>query len=350
MKVAVIGAGPAGLAAAIELARNDTPVTVFERHERPGAKIRCAEGLFDLHRYHDRQPEGTRVGVSEVLVKIHNLYSFAVDETPAYILDKEVWLAHLAREAESEGANLETGSRVEISEARKEYDYVLDCSGSPSQSSSEYGIGPGSTALAVQVKVGADFGSLLGKMYVQFVPGEKGYRWIFPKSEREANVGIGWTEDPPRDKWGRLGEFCRETLQKYEPGERVAGQVPISPVEVPFYGNILLCGDAAGLANPYHGGGIHNALFSGTLAAKCLAQRTPDAYPALLSAGISAEMKVAAFARGLLERSPLLHEKAVAYLSKRFTIGQLFSPSGYRRLIPFIHTWNLGTRLVPAGI
>lgn len=49
MKAAVVGAGPNGLVAAIELARAGLEVTVFEAHERPGGALRSATPFGDDH-------------------------------------------------------------------------------------------------------------------------------------------------------------------------------------------------------------------------------------------------------------------------------------------------------------
>lgn len=49
-KIAVIGSGPAGLAAAAELARSGFPVTVYEKEEKPGGMLRYGIGEHRLPR------------------------------------------------------------------------------------------------------------------------------------------------------------------------------------------------------------------------------------------------------------------------------------------------------------
>lgn len=49
-KIAVIGSGPAGLAAAADLARNGYPVTIFEKEKMPGGFLRYAIGAHRLPR------------------------------------------------------------------------------------------------------------------------------------------------------------------------------------------------------------------------------------------------------------------------------------------------------------
>ncbi|MBS7632824.1 FAD-dependent oxidoreductase, partial [Candidatus Bathyarchaeota archaeon] len=50
-KVAIIGAGPAGLTAAYELAKRGYPVTVFERMSEPGGMMRYCIPDFRLEKY-----------------------------------------------------------------------------------------------------------------------------------------------------------------------------------------------------------------------------------------------------------------------------------------------------------
>ena len=87
--VAIVGAGPAGLAAAFELARQGHSVTVFDRHERAGGSLR------------------------------------AVPETdlPREVLDAEI--TQLERLGVEILTNIELGSRTTLEDLRRDYDAVL---------------------------------------------------------------------------------------------------------------------------------------------------------------------------------------------------------------------------------
>lgn len=96
----------------------------------------------------------------------------------------------------------------------------------------------------------------------------KGYAWIFPKEKDTANVGIGIlptkAEHPARVY---LDRFITQVGLSGKIVEMNAGGVPVSgPVKHTYAENLLIVGDAARMANPVSGGGIHTALLSGKFA------------------------------------------------------------------------------------
>ncbi len=321
-------------------------VTVLEKEPEVGHVIRCAEGFFDLYGHYSNPPPGARTGVKEVLIKAHRWYSFSPGDMNIWMMDKDVWLRSMARQAERRGAEIVLNHEGKISRLRRNYDYVLDCSGCPGQSYREYGMGSVSLSLGIQVRINADLDDLEKKIVAYFIPGDKGYYWIFPKSGGEANVGIGWTCHPPRKKWQRLKKFLKEKIGDFQVLSRTSGHIPNEVANSIQQDNLFLCGDAAGLANPYHGGGSHLAVLSGLTAARSIIRGQPRSYPHLLLQAIRGERQVADFARGLLDGSYRYHEKAISYLTQKYTLKELFSENAYRRLYPFIHLWNLRCALL----
>jgi digeranylgeranylglycerophospholipid reductase len=96
-----------------------------------------------------------------------------------------------------------------------------------------------------------------------------GYVWVFPKGDREANIGLGI-----------LGTRCNGTppveyLQKYVdrvyPNGKIlqviVGAVPVSDMSGRISTNgLMLAGDGARLTDPLFGAGIMNAMSSGRMA------------------------------------------------------------------------------------
>jgi len=341
VQVAILGAGPAGLEAAMELLRGGISPTVFEKKERVGSPVRCGEALLDLHSLFDGDPPGSMRRISELLVHIETVHHFPADNTGLWIMDKREWLESLVAEARSLGASIEMGRPVLLSDIRKEYDYVIDCSGCPSQSLKEYGVDYGPLGLAIQYRVSCDLDEKAGKLGFHYIPGEVGFRWIFPKSRKEANIGVGWAYDQPREKWDTLNQFALDQLGDFEVQRRISGYLAMQVPSRLSIENILLCGDAAGLANPYHGGGIHNAMLSGRIASRCLVEGSPGTYDPRLRKAVSGELKVANFARSILEGSYKHHEMMVSYLEKNVPLEKLFTHETYRRLLPYIGIWNI---------
>ncbi len=109
-----------------------------------------------------------------------------------------------------------------------------------------------------------------------------GYAWIFPIGEGQANIGLGMRID----KFRRLGVKLEGLLDRFldMPGikKRLRSGWKLQNVATwPLsfgsqkglrhaFDGALLVGDAAGFINPLTGGGIHNAITSGRLAAQTI--------------------------------------------------------------------------------
>jgi geranylgeranyl reductase family protein len=106
-----------------------------------------------------------------------------------------------------------------------------------------------------------------------------GYAWIFPLGEGRANVGMGLVMDPHRQERVNLRERFAYWLEQ-DPAARarlhdarLVGRIvgwPLntySPTRRRHGQRILLIGDAANLVDPINGEGIHTALESAQIAA-----------------------------------------------------------------------------------
>ncbi len=99
-----------------------------------------------------------------------------------------------------------------------------------------------------------------------------GYGWIFPLGNGVANVGLGFVRGEPGS--GDLGAAFARFLERpelrggREAGARLVWPIPFGWRTTPVHGaGIMLAGDAASLASPLSGSGIHTAIASGALAA-----------------------------------------------------------------------------------
>lgn len=134
-----------------------------------------------------------------------------------------------------------------------------------------------------------------------------GYAWVFPKGEH-LNVGAGVFR--PRKPGSRGDPQVRDELQKAIFSYLKMLGVPYSAESMRFHahplplwngkerlhtrdGRILLCGDAAGLVNPFFGDGILHAIKSGLIAVECLVQEVPQEYTRRIHAEFAANFDAA---------------------------------------------------------
>lgn len=281
--VAVIGAGPGGLYAAREAASLGLAVDIFER-ATVGEYISCAEGYFDLLKLLEPPSAGLCFKVTELLVTVIDTFAIDCSHLNLWIIDRLEWQKSLANEIIRLGCSLYEQKNItseQFLRIKREYKWVIDASGTfPVSGQRDQSLG--SIAYTAQYTLTGDFSALMGKIKVVIEPEYCGYYWIFPKSAVSANVGVGWFGS--REKNLQIHRelqriLKREGLSEMPILKKRGGPIPVSCKKELFYGNILLVGNAAGLASPLHGGGIDTACISGILAARAIAEGRPQEYP-----------------------------------------------------------------------
>lgn len=123
-----------------------------------------------------------------------------------------------------------------------------------------------------------------------------GYLWVFPR-RKLASVGLVAREGelPGSKMRERVAQFIKSTIPTARSVRSVGWTIPAPgargelPVAVAGEG-YLLCGDAAGLADPITGEGIYYAILSGALAARAIASGNPAGYPEMLQNAVGAEL------------------------------------------------------------
>lgn len=113
-------------------------------------------------------------------------------------------------------------------------------------------------------------------LYKEFLPG---YGWIFPTADNVANIGLGMRLDNFRALKRNLKKMLRDFLEVPDIKKRLKRGGVVRDVAIwqlnfgsqknlqHVYDGAILIGDAAGFINPLTGGGIHNALLSAEIAA-----------------------------------------------------------------------------------
>ena len=303
--VLVVGAGPAGSAAALHLARGGARVLLADKARFPrdkpcgggvtGRALRHAPCELDGVVEHAVDRFVVRVGYRRELARLAR--GPVIRMTQRRRLD-----AHLAERAAATGAELRDGARVEALELDDEgvrarvggslvhASYLVGADGANGPVARAAGLGEG-IVRGVALEANVPWDALDPSAYAEtawvelgVVPG--GYGWVFPKGDH-ANLGVGgWLHEGPRLR-GRLEQLAR--AHGVDPGaladvkgHRLPMRLPGEPAR---RGRALLVGDAAGLVDPLSGDGIYEAFVSGKLAAGAiLAGRVEEYEPALAGA------------------------------------------------------------------
>ncbi len=277
-KLAILGGGPAGLYAAMEGASAGCKVTLFEKN-KIGGTIKCAEGYFDSLKLLEKPEAGILFKVKNIIISMGKEYSVSCEPFRLWMIDRREWQKHLGQKARNQGVDIKEGCRISQKELKvltDKFDWVIDTSGVMPVTSRAYNFKDfyrENSALAVQRILEGDFSKIGENVKVGIEPHIYGYYWIFPKGKNDqgkeiANVGMGIFNGHKGLSIQKELErvIKKEGLENYKTIKKSGGLIPIKSPDKLTYDNIMLAGDAAGLASPLHGGGIDLACISGKVA------------------------------------------------------------------------------------
>jgi digeranylgeranylglycerophospholipid reductase len=309
-EVIIVGAGPAGLQAAIAAAERGASVLVFDKKTTIGLPIRCGEFLPCKEEMLELLPG------SRDFEHLFEIPSDAITNTTerlrvfsphgkcwefrfkAYVLDRVALEQQMGREARELGAEIRLGRPVRVFQSdghlkvgatedeSSNAQVVIAADGFPSMTATSGGLScdryrlPENVAINYQyVMDGLDIESDVTEMYMGTSIAPGCYGWIIPKSSTTANIGIGIRTTFKSGKWGALlDNFVHEyslTADRLHSGKirtMIADVLPVDgPVSKTYSDRILLVGDAAGMVMPTNGGGIPTAMVSGRIAGEVAA-------------------------------------------------------------------------------
>ncbi|HWH30063.1 MAG TPA: geranylgeranyl reductase family protein [Mycobacteriales bacterium] len=327
--VVVVGAGPAGAAAAREAASAGARTLLLEREELPRYK-RCGGGLIGVSQ---REVRRAGVDVDALALDVAGRFTFTSRGRAGYERQATPFLpmvlradldAALVRRAQEAGAELRTRTTVTGYDAQPDA-VVVTTSGGPVRARAVVGAdGSGSRAAAhvgvvcEQVDLGmeGEFPARPGwerHVLLDWGPVPGSYGWVFPKGDRLTVGVIG-----ARARGGEVRQYFRDVVQRLgldlQRGEHVGGHLTrVRAAGSPLRrGRVLVAGDAAGLLEPWTREGISFALRSGALAGAAAAG-DPASYERAVRAELGAD--VAAGRRAL--RAFSRHPRAVHEVMRR---------------------------------
>jgi geranylgeranyl reductase family protein len=322
--VLVVGAGPAGSATAMHLARGGARVLLVDKARFPRDKP-CGGGLTGRALRHapcDVEQVVEHVVYRFVLRAGYGLRVARASRQPLIRMTQRRWLdLHLAEQAAAAGADFRDEVRVEeltledasvtavVGGSPVLASFVVGADGANGLVARAAGLGDG-IVRGVALEGNVPWGTLDPAPYrrtawveLGVVPG--GYGWVFPKGDH-ANLGVGgWLDEGPHLR-AHLDRLAR--MHGLDPGAltNVRGhRLPMRRLGGPAgRGRVLLVGDAAGLVDPLSGDGIYEAFVSARLAADAILADQLEGYEAALSAALDRHAAASWKAKRAADRYP----------------------------------------------
>ncbi len=294
--VVIIGGGPAGSTCAYELSKAGLRVLVVDIKKKIGTPVQCAEfvPLQLAHRYRE-------FFADKVIAKrVKNMLHFTPwGETVSmwsegFMLEREHFDKLIADLAQERGAtymlrtaflgfeddriwleHIDTRSRFSVCA-----DWVVGADGPMSRVSKLTGKRTSQFLTTAQATM--PLRKSLEDLLIYFrdyIPG--GYGWVFPKG-KVANVGVGIDPEYGVNVMDSLKRFLKEVvsegLVEDKVLKRTGGWIPAEGLLPLVRGRVLLVGDAGGFCHPITGGGIANAVLSGAMAGRAIAEGSPEEF------------------------------------------------------------------------
>jgi digeranylgeranylglycerophospholipid reductase len=286
----VIGAGPAGLQAARQLATRQFRVAVLEEHQVVGDPVHCT-GVLAREAF-DEFSLSTESILNELTTARFISPSgqdivYRTRVVEAVVVDRALFDGRLADEAVRAGAELIRGARVNSLTAAPEGVTIHIASQPPLHARSCVLACGGRYALHRQL--GLDVPSLLlhtaqrelsastpGDVEVHFGSevAPRGFAWVVPVQrggQSFARVGVMAEADAPT-YFMRVVERIAERwgVELPLPGPPRLKILPLSRISRTYGDRFIAVGDAAGLVKPTTGGGIYYSLVSASIGAGVL--------------------------------------------------------------------------------
>jgi flavin-dependent dehydrogenase len=269
MKIAIIGAGPAGANCAYWASKEGHEVVLYEKNTDFALKP-CGEGVFkEAFEYVPIKPEESKWSLSYIHraeVYYKNKLLLETDTSPfdGYIINKRAFLRELVEYAIDEGARFQKGSYfVE----KDDFDLIIDAGGYVSTFARRKGIVYNNYKLAPAIR-GYGKSSKIREDTLYFEVYNFGYSWIFPYGKGYCNFGIGGHTNNKSLMLNNLYSFLK--LFDVEIVSKIEGAAFPSngPLEKLTLGKIRVAGDTAGMVMPISGEGIRFALYAGKICYK----------------------------------------------------------------------------------
>ena len=348
--VIVVGGGPAGASAAREAARAGVSVLLVERERLPRYKL-CGGGLIGPAQ--SALPAGMNFepldSISAVTFTLKGGFSRTRrSSTPAMkMIYRRDFDAELVRVASAAGACILEGVAVRAVEETQggvllatdfgelKADLAIGADGSASRLGQYVGAKFDQVDVGLEMEIPVSGGRRSmweHRVHLDWGPVSGSYGWVFPKGDF---LTVGVILDRRRGEVAKkyLHDFVKQVgLADISPSRSAGHLTRCRSEDSPLRrGNVLLCGDAAGLLEPWTREGISFALRSGTLAGRAVALGSGTAltsYEENVERTLGREMHAGRQFLRAYERRPEIFHSAIAMSARawraftRITAGE----------------------------
>lgn len=301
--VVVVGAGPAGSVTAATVARAGYKVLVLEKNS--SCRSPCAGYVSNTINIELPDNAVIQSKITKMRTYFPDL-SFHDFQLSGFVVDRPAFDTGLSMKAEESGAELKwdspmidlinphphmqgAGANGVIFRGGRAYGKIIvGADGVFSKTASLSGIARQEIAVCAQYHLkGVEPLQNTGEIFfnADYAPG--GYVWIYPTGEDSAKVGVGIAHGKKSPRL-YLDAFISESgaanRLKGRKTEYITGALPVSGLrEKLLFGNIMLAGDSAGMADPVTGAGINNAMLAGEIAGRTIIESLETDDHAMLS-------------------------------------------------------------------
>lgn len=289
--VIIIGAGPAGMAAAHSLINNNISCCVIDKQVFPRNKL-CAGGITGkamrlintLNLGKDFNGKSTIISTGASLFLEYNHITDVKNEDNTYLVDRLEFDEYLVNTYKTKGGKIIEGLKVNYisTEQRRimlsdnqiiEYDYIIGADGAVGLTHSLIDKNFKTNGFCLQIdidKKDMDYYNNNMSLYYGIIP--YGYGWVFPK-ESCLTIGLGANYSKDIDFKKEFEIFLDNIGAKYDSKDFKGAMIPFGEhlsYPINLKKDLILVGDAAGFADPITGEGIYFAVLSGIKAANVI--------------------------------------------------------------------------------
>ena len=354
--ILIVGGGPAGLAAGNEALKSGRKAILLERNRQIGLPVNCAEGVTyrSIHRVLDPKPDWILTHPKTGrLVAPDGRAVDVTDPDGGYVLDRVKMESDLADQFVRAGGRLRTSCRgIKLINTGDHFTAleIEDESGQTDRIKARVFIAADGVEGSIARSAGIEnylslettdaFAQYRLRLPVvdpermeihvgrKVAPGS--YAWVFPRSETEANVGLGLLGSlaEGREAVEYLDRFVGKRFPECEILSRSCGTAPrYSGMDTLAVRNLLVVGDAARLLDSLTGGGICTALHSGILAVQVATAYLRGETESLDQMGI--------------EYSRLLVKEYQSELNRLLTLKKFFAKLSDRKINDIVEIFDL---------